>query len=328
MNNGHAMNLSVHHPVSVLLKRSGSPRPRAAWRTGLFVAGVAALLGIPEAGAQSARSGWYGGLEIGAALPGAIGIRGHSDDVPTNCDGHFPGIMLDGRMLPLPLDHPDCTGEAEGWRSRFDIGGGPLLGLHVGYAWRSLRFEAEFSHRRHTGNRSDSTITAGDKEAEFVYGVEQLRDIEAGALFGNVYRDFRSESGGTRPYVGAGVGLVGVGMSYSAAFHRNPDSNVLRALGRHPAAAGTLSAQDADLSDRLWGYQVMAGLDRPLAGDLVLGVKVRHVKVRDDFTDGGPPNVLRSHEATVAPGGRKVTNTLTTGDLGYWGISLSLKYFF
>lgn len=296
--------------------------------SGLFSACAAALLGSPEAGAQRARSGWYGGLEIGAAVPGAIGIRGHSDDVPTNCDGHFPDIVLDGRTLPLPLDHPDCTGEAEGWMSRFDIGSGPLIGLHAGYARGLYRFEAEFSHRRHGGNRSDSTITAGDKQAEFVHGVEQLRDIEADALFGNVYRDFRGDSGSLRPYVGAGVGLIGVSMAYNSSYHRNPDSNVLRALGRHPAAAGTLSAQDADLSDRLWGYQWVAGLDRPLAGDLVLGGKVRYVTVRDDFTDGGPPDVLRSHAPTVTPGGREVTNTLATGDLGYWGISLTLKLFF
>ena len=302
--------------------------PDNAKLTRLFVAGVAILLGSSEAAAQSARSGWYGGLEIGAAVPGVIGIRGRSDDVPTNCDGHFPDIVLGGRTLPLPPDHPDCSAPGDGWRSRFDIGSGPLIGLHAGYARGPYRFEAEFSHRRHGGNRSDSTITAGDKEAEFVHGVERLRDIEADALFANVYRDFRGESGGLRPYVGAGAGLIGVRMAYSSAYHRNPDSNVLRALGRHPASAGTLSAQDANLSDRLLGYQWLAGLDRPLAGNLVLGGKVRYVTVQDDFTDGGPPDVLRSHEPTVAPGGREVTNTISTGDLDYWGISLTLKYFF
>lgn len=63
-------------------------------------------------------------------------------------------------------------------------------------------------------------------------------------------------------------------------------------------------------------------------GGLVLGVKVRHVTVWEDFADGGPPDVLRSHEPTVAPGGREVTNTIATGDLGYWGISLTLKHWF
>ena len=296
--------------------------------TGLFVVGVASLLALPEAGAQSARSGWYGGVEIGAALPGAISIRGRSDDVPTNCDGHFPDIAIDGTTLPLPLDHPDCTGPAEGWRSHFDITHGPLLGLQAGYGWRSWRFEAEYSHRRHAGGSSDSTVTAGDKEAEFVYGVEELRDIRADALFGNVYRDYPGAFGGLTPYVGAGIGLLEIGMAYGSAYHRNPDRDVMRALGRHPAAAGTLSAQDADLSDRLWGVQLIAGLDRPLAGGLVLGLKARHVTARDDFTDGGPPDVLRSHEPTVAPGGREVANTIGTGDLGYWGISLTLKYYF
>ena len=232
----------------------------------LFAAGAAALLGIPEAGAQNPRSGWYGGIAIGAALPGHIGIRGRSDDVPTNCDGHFPDIVLDGRMMPLALDHPHCAGPAEGWRSRFDIGNGPLLALQAGYAWRSWRFEAGYSHRRHAGGSSDSTITAGDKQAEFVYGVEELGDIRADALFANVYRDYSRAFGGLTPYVGAGVGLLGIAMAYGSAYHRNPDRDVMRALGRHPAAAGTLSAQDADLSDRLWGVQLMGALDRPLAG--------------------------------------------------------------
>ena len=307
--------------------REPGDRGRAGWQS-VLAAGAALLLGSAVAGAQTSRSGWYGGVEIGAALPEAIGIRGHSDDVPTNCDGHFPDIVLDGRTLPLPLDHPDCAGEAEGWMSRFDIDSGPLIGLHAGYAWGSYRFEAEISHRRHGGNRSDSTITAGDKEAEFVHGVEGVRDIRAGALFGNVYRDFGGESDGLRPYVGAGVGWVGISLAYSSAYHRNPDSQVLRVLGRHPGAAGTLSAQDAVLSDRLKGHQFIAGLDRPLAGGLVLGVKVRHLAVWEDFADGGPPDVLRSHEPTVAPGGRRVTNTITTGDLGYWGISLTLKHWF
>ena len=132
-------------------------------------------------------------------------------------------------------------------------------------------------HRRHAGGSFDSTITAGDKEAEFVYGVEVLRDIRSDALFGNVYRDYPDAFGGLTPYVGAGVGLLGIGMAYGSAYHRNPDRDVMRGLGRHPAAARTLSAQDADLSDRLWGIQFIAGLERPLAGGHVLGLKARHV---------------------------------------------------
>ncbi len=200
--------------------------------------------------------------------------------------------------------------------------------MQAGYAWRSWRFEAEYSHRRHAGGRSDSAVTAGDKEAEFVYGVEELRDIRADALFGNAYRDYPGAFGALTPYVGAGAGLLGIGMAYGSGYHRNPDRDVMRALGRHPAAAGTLSAQDADLSDRLWGLQLMGGLDRPLAGGHVLGVKIRYVTLRGEFSDGAAPDVLRSHEPTVAPGAREVANTIGTGDLGYWGIALTLKYCF
>ena len=130
--------------------------------TDLFVDGVTALLGILKTGARSARSGWYGGIETGSARTGATGVRGQCEDVPTNCDGHFPNMVLDGRALPVTLDHLDCAGPAEGWRSRFEIGRGPLVRLQAVGAWRLLHFKAGFSDRSHPRNRSDSTIAAGD----------------------------------------------------------------------------------------------------------------------------------------------------------------------
>ncbi len=245
---------------------------------GVLVAGAVTLLAAPDVAAQSWRSGWYGGLDVGVALPRDIDIRGRTDDIPTNCDGHFPDVEVDGRTLPLPLDHPDCAPGAEGWENHFDIDGGPLLGFHAGYAWRALRIEAEYVHRRHGGNRSASTITGSDKQAEFVFGAERLSDVEADAFFGNVYYDFRGAPFELIPYVGAGMGLIAASTTYSTTYHRNPDSNIMRTLGRHPAAAGTLSVQEATLSDRLWAYQWTAGIDYPLVERFVLGVEVRHVK--------------------------------------------------
>lgn len=309
---------------------SGTPAPAGRPGGGLIrmlAAGAALLIAATDAAGQSGRAGWYVGLEAGVSVPRDIDLRGTSDDVPTNCDGHFPAVEIDGRTLPLPLHHSECNRSAEGWASRFGIGRGSLLGAQAGYVWRALRLEAEYVRRRHGGERSASSVTAGDKEAEFVHAVERLSGIEADAFFANVYYEFRGLPGGLTSYVGAGVGLVAARADYAAAYRRNPDSGVLRALGRHPAAAGTLSGQEAALSDRLRAYQFLIGVDRPLAG-FVVGARVRRVGVLDDFADGGPPDVLRGHAPTVAPGGRTVVNTVATRDLGYWAISLDLKRFF
>ena len=60
----------------------------------------------------------------------------------------------------------------------------------------------------------------------------------------------------------------------------------------------------------------------------MLGVKARYVDFLNDFEDDDSPDSLRSHAPTVAPGGDPVRNKFRTKDLGFWGVSLNLKYVF
>lgn len=293
----------------------------------LVAAAILAVLSVPYATAADRDTGWYGGIEVGGGKPGALRILGQSDDVPTNCDGHFPPVEINGQALPLPLSHADCNQGTEEWTNELHVEVGSLLGLQWGYAWPAVRIEAEYLRRRH-GRRGGNVAVVGGKQAEFVLGEERLDALEADELFGNVYYGLRGAWGDFWPYVGAGIGLISAKLAYRSAYRRNADAAVLRGLGRHPAAAGTLSLQDATLVDHLRAYQVVLGIDRPLADGVVLGIKARRVVVVDAFADSGSPSLLRGHAPTVAPGGRQVVNTITADDLGYWGVSLSVKYFF
>ena len=57
-------------------------------------------------------------------------------------------------------------------------------------------------------------------------------------------------------------------------------------------------------------------------------MKARYVDFLNDFKDGDSWDSLRSHASTVGPSGDEVRYKIKTDDLGFWGVSLNLKYFF
>jgi hypothetical protein len=132
---------------------------------------IAAVLSVPCATASDRATGWYGGIELGGAKLGDLRFLGQSNDVPTNCDGHFPPVEVNGQTLPL--DHADCNQGAEEWTNELAIGVGPLLGMQWGYAWPTVHIEAEYLRRCH-GRRGSNVTVEGDKQAEFVLGEERL----------------------------------------------------------------------------------------------------------------------------------------------------------
>ena len=68
----------------------------------LVAAAIAVVLSVSPTAAADLPTGWYGGIEVGGAEPGDLRIFGQSNDVPTNCDGHFPPAVVNGQALPLP----------------------------------------------------------------------------------------------------------------------------------------------------------------------------------------------------------------------------------
>ncbi len=293
------------------------------------------LLTTSFANAESDRGGWYGGLDLGIAMPGDLDTHSTDTDVPTNCDQHFNNVAVDidgdkgPANLPFNLSDPKCARGQDVWENNFDLDNGPLLGLNVGHSWSSgLRLEAEYFYRQHDGEDSQFGTIAGGKDAEFSEMTERLDNFHGHQFFGNVYYDFHNVLPKAIPYIGGGIGVIVAKVDYSAKFHRNSDPEIMKQYGRHPDAAGTLTSEDKKLSDSLWGYQLMAGIDYPLTESLLLGVKVRYVDFSSDFKDGDSWDKLRGHESTIEPGGAEVRYKLKTDDLDFWGVSLNLKHFF
>ena len=303
------------------IRRSGG----GSWdvRHYLLVLALAGFAGPVQA--QPARSGWYGGLEVGLANAGGMTIEGTTDDVPTNCDQHLGPATVNGEDLPWSLSDPRCT-RSETWETNTNITNGPMIGASFGLGGGLLRLEAEYVYRQQGGSFAESAV-AGDKQAEFIRSGDRMSDLRTHQLFGNIYFDGQF---GQRviPYLGAGIGYMSAKAHYSTEFLRNPDEDVMRRLGRNPNAAGTLSTEQETLSDRMWAYQYIAGVDYLLRDGVFIGLKVRSVKLLGHFQDGDSPDLLRSHAPTVAPGGSPVTYEVRTKEFHYWGLSLGLKYFF
>jgi len=292
------------------------------------IVALAAVLLSAGAAAETTREGWYGGLDIGMAIPHEMDTQAKNRGIPTNCDQHLGQAVVNGETLPLSLSDPRCVRGQDRWENSFDLDNGPLLGLNAGYAWRGFRFEAEYFYRQHGGEYSSPAAISGGKSPEFSRAGERMGDVRGHQFFANIYRDFHGVLPKVIPYIGGGIGLMAARMDYSAEFHRNPDRGVIEGYGRNPNAAGTLSSEEEKLFDTLWGYQLMVGADYPLIENVFLGVKARYVDFLNDFENGDTWDRLRSHASTVGPGSNEIRYRVKTDDWGFWGVSLNLKYFF
>lgn len=293
---------------------------------------VAVLAAVPSAAAADGdRRGFYFGAELGVSMAMPIESTRSHVGVPTNCDQWLEPVVVGGLRLPLPAEscQPRSLPSAA---NEFDLGAGVLAGLHVGYAGVGpFRLEAEYLHRRQGGERVNLFVPDDPKQREFSVREEEIRGLRADAVFLNVYYDFPNLGGSAwTPYVGVGLGSARVRIDYTATSIRRGE-DVLRALDppRHPGAANKVSYASESLSDRLWSYQLVGGLDYALTERLSLAGKVRYGRALGDFRqDGNPWRSLRGHASTVAPGGAPVHYGISVPNPGFWALSLGLKSFF
>ena len=91
---------------------------------------------------------------------------------------------------------------------------------------------------------------------------------------------------------------------------------------------------DEVLSDTLFGYQWIAGLDYAWSERFSVGLKFRYGDAFGDFEDGDNAwKPLRGHASTVGPtpktgGNLPIRYDIQADDLSFWGVSLNFKYFF
>ncbi len=303
-----------------------------AWHMAI-VSAVVLLLPVANATASemqgSARRGFYVGADIGVAIPHDLKSTRSNTGIPTNCDQWLDGhTFSDGGTVPLPLS--ECAPRRlPSSPNNFNLDTGFLAGISIGYALHNnFRIEAEYFHQRPNGERSSLTVSDDPKQAEFVERSEQIGDVRTNNIFANIYYDFTHMlSPRVTPYLGFGLGVTHTEIQYSATSIRTSDRSTLIGLGRNPDAAGTASRANETLSDTTFGYQVMAGLDYALSKRFLAGIKLRYGSAFDDFSDGDKSwKPLRDHASTVGPGGAPVRYGIEADALGFWGVSLSLKY--
>ncbi len=241
----------------------------------LFVLLVMGL--VLSSGPVLAKDGFYIGGELGIAVAPGMDIEAWDTDVATQCD-KFINNDGSGDYLVTPVKTCGQSNRDDfAWLQQFDGGSGILAGAAIGYRMGSFRVEGEYLYRNTTYDELDEgeairgNFQQGkDKELRIVEG--GVDDVLSHNFFANLYYDYRSDSKFT-PYVGVGVGFSRVSLDFYNrwARHYEPD----RIPTFDDAASGSDAEKDmlnerlvgtttigrAKLSDTLFGYQVLAGVD-------------------------------------------------------------------
>lgn len=213
----------------------------------------------------------------------------------------------------------------------FDLGGAFSGAASLGYAWERLRVEAQFLSRAHEG-QTLPFATPGDNPALQGKLSEwspdnppnyRISDFSSRQLFLNLYYDFRTASRWT-PYVGAGVGQADVQTRYTVSFQRRTlaDGYVAATGGDvdNPepwqiAAAGSLSLLDTHVQDRVFGYQVIVGVERELRERVSAFFSVRWLDI-DDIGNETIWETTRSHKPVQADGVTPFVGRQEIGQIG------------
>ena len=304
----------------------------------LSIVMLAALAPGP-ARAQSG-SGLYLSQELGANLTPALDIEVDAPHAPGSiCDAHLNPFT---DLMPAFCGDPNAPGTA--WTNAFDGAGGILAGGALGYRFPGsgrLCAELEYFYRETAHNETSaadgrSGAAVAKLDGEVVVGQDRIGSITSC----NVYLYFTSR-GRVTPYVGAGAGVGFTHVDHGLLWVRNNDPELITSIVRYFPAdrlddlrvvqqnlPSTTSSNQTELGARLFGYQVLFGMDIALTESTAIGVKARRVAF-GSFSDAASIDRVRSHAPGKLPDGTDTGLTaLATGDLVMYGFGLNLKYEF
>ena len=214
-------------------------------------------------------------------------------------------------------------------------------GFSAGYAFRSLRFELEHLSRFHDDDTWPLIASAGNvalagKNDEWNPDDPpsgSISDFHAHQLFLNAYYDFRNNSPWTF-YVGAGAGWARASFNVSNRYTRKTLAQGYQAVeppltvaDRPAAAAGTISLLDTGITEYLFGFQALAGVDYALTDKTSIVLKARWSRF-EDLSGEDTWELIRSHEPVMADGVTPYMTTQALDNSEYWGVTLGLKYRF
>ena len=293
-----------------------------------------------------AKDGFYIGGELGIAMAPDLDVESWDNDVPTQCDGFINNDGSGGQLVPPLRNCAQSSRDDFSWLQKFDGGSGILAGAALGYRMGSFRVEGEYFYRSTTYDDSYNVPLGenvqGGKENELRFIEASVDDVLSHNFFANLYYDYRSDSKFT-PYVGFGVGFSRVSLDFYNRWTRNSDPSKIPtfdspdAQGQELAnrellnerVAGTTTIGRAKLSDTLFGYQVLAGVDYQVSEPVTIGLKFRYADF-GEFEDGREWDQLRSHDSAIGPeaGSPRIRYNSMTDDIQFWGVSLNMKYQF
>ncbi len=290
-----------------------------------------------------AADGWYMGMDLGFAKAPGIDVAGTDNDVATTCDGYFvPGVS-------------ECNPPPTAWSNDLDGGTGIMAGASLGYRRGNFRVEGEYFYRTTTHDtRSNNSV--GDAETqrkdqqELEIAESGVDDVLSHNFFANLYYDFNTDSRFT-PYVGVGVGVAQVSLDYFSRWKRNDDPRFISTFPAEKSAAyknaspmqkqmmnadnpmnrqlaGTTTIANKKLTDTLFGYQILAGVDYRVSDPVSIGLKFRWADFGEFESEGHEWDQLRSHESARGPDRARVLYKVMTDDIQFWGLSLNMKYAF
>ncbi|MYC26459.1 MAG: porin family protein [Nitrospira sp. SB0662_bin_26] len=292
-----------------------------------------------------AKDGLYMGMDLGVAVAPDMDVQtGGFDDWTTNAAPEgFPGVLCDQTIFgDVQTPQGACGEDPAAWgpaKESFDGGSGILAGLAVGYRLGSFRVEGEYFYRGTRYGSTDEPYFPADDwrpsdSPEYNDGAEDaVENLMSHNVFANLYYDYHTDSKFT-PYAGFGIGFAQVSVQYRTRWHRNPNGdeiNTIQLPHGDPALnqrlAGLLTNGEATMSDTLFGYQALAGVDYQVSEPLTIGLKFRYAMF-GEFEDDSAYTRLRSHASVAGNSLKPATYYIRTDDIQFWGVSLNMKYQF
>ncbi len=307
----------------------------------LVLMGIAFVL---SSGQVWAKDGFYLGMDLGVAVAPDMNVKnGGTDDWSneTGPDGTSLGSRCDltnnPRGLQVPGGVSGCGADPDPWgplTESFDGGSGILAGMAVGYRLGSFRVEGEYFYRNTNHDSTANSFPAGTAPGGGYEVIEDhVDDVLSHNFFANLYYDYRSDSKFT-PYLGIGIGLAKVSVDYRTLWQRSTDPAQITVFERgklgeelNQKLVGSLTYDQAKMSDTLFGYQALAGVDYQVSEPLTIGLKFRYADF-GEFEAESAYTKLRGHESVAGNPPVPVTYYIRTDDIQFWGVSLNMKYQF
>ena len=306
----------------------------SAWRCVRLAAGAFAVA-LPCVAAADA--GWYVAPLLGGNLETGLSLRGGDNDRASRCD-EFVNPQF--AALPGCTDQNRGAGAVDAWRSDFDSGGGALFGAALGrHVGRRMRVELEYVYGDTVYDQASPILDPSGVAftesfgAELPVAEERIGALTMQSVFLNAHFDHPI---GDRAalHAGLGAGFSRARLDYSVIWARSLDPAMIQTAAGLPNEAqvranlaGTVSSAAMALRDDGFGYQCMAGVSRKWSPALTLDLQLRWTRV-DGFEDGGHAySRLRGHESNLRrDGSEPVTYRVAASGLGFWGLSLGLRY--